>query len=150
MRGLTEHTVNNGIFGRDKPFEIEKRLLRNLMAFLGDPPVNLVLWNGSTVLTTGGKAAGTIIIRNRKTLLKLLVRPELHFGDAYSNGDLEVEGDLTALLESIFRSKARAADKNLICKYLLGSINSPKPNSLDGSRDNIHHHYDIGNDFYRL
>ncbi len=28
--------------------------------------------------------------------------------------------------------------------------NQPRLNSLDGSRDNIHHHYDIGNDFYQL
>ena len=29
-------------------------------------------------------------------------------------------------------------------------FNRPRSNSLNGSKDNIHDHYDIGNDFYRL
>jgi cyclopropane-fatty-acyl-phospholipid synthase len=120
------------------------------MAFLGDPPVNIVLWNGSRVSAAGGNSVGTVIIRNRKLLLKLLVHPELYFGDAYSEGHLEVEGALVAILETIFRSKSGASNNSLISKYLFKIMNSPRSNSLDGSRDNIHHHYDIGNDFYRL
>jgi cyclopropane-fatty-acyl-phospholipid synthase len=150
MREAAENNALNNFFGFQRPFEIEKRLIRKLMAFLGEPPVNIELWNGTKVWSAGDKSAGTIIIRNRKTLLKLLVHPQLHFGDAYSEGDIEVDGDLSAFLEAIFRSKASASGNGLINRYLSGIINSPRSNSLDGSRDNIHHHYDIGNDFYRL
>jgi cyclopropane-fatty-acyl-phospholipid synthase len=150
MRELAQNNSFNSFFGIDRPFEIEKWLIRKQMAFLGDPPVDIVLWNGSKVSSTGGKSAGTVIIRNRKPLLKLLVHPELHFGDAYCEGNLEVEGDLVALLETIFRSMSRASNNGLINNHLFKILNSPRSNSLDGSRDNIHHHYDIGNEFYRL
>ena len=33
---------------------------------------------------------------------------------------------------------------------LLGPFNDARRNTLSGSRRNIHHHYDIGNDFYKL
>src|SRR3989304_1660314 len=33
---------------------------------------------------------------------------------------------------------------------LLNWVNRPRPNSMLHARENIHHHYDIGNDFYRL
>ena len=150
MRELAHDNACNGFIGRDKPFEIEKCLIRKLMALLGNPPVDIAFWDGSKVSSTGGNPVGTVIIRNRKPLLKLLVNPELHFGEAYSEGNLEVEGDLVAFLEAIFRGKSRATTSGLINKYFPGIMNSPRPNSLDGSRDNIHRHYDIGNDFYRL
>ena len=33
---------------------------------------------------------------------------------------------------------------------LAALLRKPHANSLTGSRDNIHHHYDIGNEFYSL
>ncbi|NIR61424.1 MAG: cyclopropane-fatty-acyl-phospholipid synthase, partial [Gammaproteobacteria bacterium] len=40
-------------------------------------------------------------------------------------------------------------------RTLLSTLNGiakrrPRRNTLSGSQANIHHHYDIGNDFYRL
>ena len=74
------------------PFEIEKWLIRRQMALLGDPPVTMVIGNGSTVCPAKGKSVGTVLIRDRKTLLRFAVHPELHFGDAYCEGNIEVEG----------------------------------------------------------
>jgi cyclopropane-fatty-acyl-phospholipid synthase len=150
MGEAAENSTLNSIFGPERLFEIEKSLIRRQMALLGNPPITIVLWNGSKVSPARGNSVGTVTIRNRKHLLKLLFQPELYFGDAYSDGNIEVEGDLISLLETIFRSKSRASKSGLINEYLFKIINSPKSNSLDGSKDNIHHHYDIGNDFYRL
>jgi len=150
MREAAENSALNSIFGPERLFEIEKWLIRKQMALLGNPPITIVLWNGIKVSPTGGKSVGTVIIRDRKTFLKLFIHPELHFGDAYSEGTLEVEGDLTALLETIARSQSKASENGLLNKNLMKIISKPKLNSLAGSKDNIHHHYDIGNEFYRL
>ena len=37
-----------------------------------------------------------------------------------------------------------------LLRRLAGLLHRPRTNTLQGSRDNIHHHYDIGNEFYRL
>jgi cyclopropane-fatty-acyl-phospholipid synthase len=150
MRDIVENTVLDSIFGRDKIVELVKWLIGRQMALLGDPPLNIVLWNGRKIYSAGGNAVATVIIRNRNPLLKLLVNPELHFGDAYSEGDIDIEGDLVEFFEYVFRSKSKASKKNVINKYLLNIINNPLSNSLDESRKNIHHHYDIGNEFYRI
>ncbi len=130
--------------------DIEKRLLCREMAHLGNPPVTMVMGNGSTIYSSKGKSVGTIIFRDQKTLMRFLVHPELHFGDAYTEGNIDVEGDLVEVLASIFKSMLTASRGGLVDAYRAKIISRPRLNTLSGSRDNIHDHYDIGNDFYRL
>ncbi len=137
-------------FRFDPLIEIGKRLLRREMAHLGDPPVTMVMGNGSTIYSSKGKSVGTIIFRDQKTLMRFLVHPELHFGDAYTEGNIDVEGDLVEVLASIFKSMLTASRGGLVDAYRAKIISRPRLNTLSGSRDNIHDHYDIGNDFYRL
>ena len=150
MREVFEHNTLNSIFGTDRLFEIEKWLIRRQMALLGDPPIAIVLGNGTTVSSPSEKPVGTVIIRDQKICFKLFLNPELYFGDAYRDGVLEVEGDLVACLEAIARCRAMASDNVLLSEHLMKFLRRPRPNSLAGSRDNIHQHYDISNEFYRL
>lgn len=136
--------------GFDKHYEIEKRLTRRLLARLGNPPVTMVMGNGNQLYSPAGKCVGTVFIRDRKTLFKLFVHPELHFGEAYSEGSIEVEGDLVRVLEAVFRCMSKSSKNGFFAKYAAKITHRPQLNTCAGSRDNIHHHYDIGNDFYRL
>ena len=43
-------------------------------------------------------------IRDRRAVLALATNPEVAFGDGFSDGRVQVEGDLTLLLEGIFRT----------------------------------------------
>jgi len=150
---LREASQNNPLSsarGSDMLVEVAKWLFSKQLAFLGDPPITIVLWNGSKIMPADGKSVGTVIIRDWKTFFKLFVQTELHFGNAYCEGDIEIDGDLIALLEAVYRSRARVLKNNLLNEYVTKIINKPKLNSFAGSRENIHHHYDIGNDFYRL
>ena len=138
------------IFRLDRLCEVEQRIVRRQMALLGDPPVTMVIGNGSEVRPVKGKSVGTVRIRDRKTLLHLFVHPELHFGDAYSEGSIEVEGDLTAVMDSVFRCMAKTSKTGFGNAWRATMFNRPRLNTLSGSKENIHDHYDIGNDFYRL
>ncbi len=140
----------DGIIGFGRLFEAEKRLIRRLMARLGNPPVAMVMGNGSAVYSPEGKSVGTVFIRDRKTLLRVAIHPELHFGDAYSKGKIEVEGNLVEVLEAAFRCMAKAPHGGLAGTSIARILGRPRLNTLSGSRQNIHDHYDIGNDFYRL
>ncbi len=135
--------------GFEKHYEIEKRIVRRLMTRLGDPPIAMVL--GSNLLyAPEGKCAGTVRIRDRMTLVRLFVHPELYFGEAYSGGSIDVEGDLVLVLETVFRCMSRSVTNSILGKHVINAMTRPRLNTFAGSRENIHHHYDIGNDFYRL
>lgn len=94
--------------------------------------------------------ATTLRIRDRATLLKLLLDPERNFGDAYTDGSLEIEGDLVQLMEAGFRARQRARLPAAAGRRLPRFLDRPRSNSLANSRQNIHHHYDLGNAFYQL
>jgi cyclopropane-fatty-acyl-phospholipid synthase len=90
-----------------------------------------------------------VVIRDRGALLKLIANPELGFGEMYAADRIEVQGNLADSLEAIYRALPRT-DHGQIAKKLLAPFNGSRRNTQTRARDNIHHHYDIGNDFYRL
>jgi cyclopropane-fatty-acyl-phospholipid synthase len=129
---------------------MEGRLLRRLLTTLGDPPVEFELWNGERIAPAG--AAPTIKIRivDRATVFRVMRDPQVQFPDAYSAGKLEVEGDLVQLIALIYRGMARDDVKHSVGSRVAGWFRRTQRNTLAGSRRNIHHHYDIGNDFYSM
>ena len=130
---------------------LEARLLRRLIVGLGEPPIEFMLaWTGERVAPKGVAPLGSVRIADRQTLLGLLRNPRLGFGDAYSDGRLEIEGDLVQLLGFVYRSSKPSGPSASLGQRLGEWLNRPRRNTLHGSRDNIHRHYDLGNDFYAL
>jgi cyclopropane-fatty-acyl-phospholipid synthase len=128
---------------------VDRYSLRKLLPLLGNPPVRVVLWNGEEIDPVSGSPVATITLRDRKVLLKILANPDLGFGDGYSSGLIDVNGDLVEFLEMMYRACAPYRD-GIFGRFMSRWLFRPKANSLSGSRDNIHRHYDIGNDFYKL
>ncbi|MGO9514399.1 MAG: class I SAM-dependent methyltransferase [Steroidobacteraceae bacterium] len=130
---------------------LEARLLRRLLSSLGDPPIEFqFLWTGERVAPHATLPREHVRITDRRTLLGLLRDPQVRFGDAYSTGQIEVEGDLVKFVVTLFQTFARQEARNSIASRVAGWIYRPRRNTLAGSRDNIHRHYDLGNDFYAL
>jgi cyclopropane-fatty-acyl-phospholipid synthase len=127
------------------------RLLRRLLSSFADPPVEFVLWSGERVAPAGGAAATIRIkIHDRATLLRVLRDPQVQFGEAYSSGRVEVEGDLIQLIELIYRGMPVQPTASSLRHRIVNWLRRSQRNTLAGSRRNIHHHYDIGNEFYAL
>ena len=127
----------------------DKWLVRQLLDAVGNPPVCIVLWDGQQVGPSGGKVMARVHICDRIALLKLLLNPDLQFGELYMSGQVEVVGDLTACMEAMNRALPDFSKRGFLSKlqarwYLL------RRNTLIRAQDNIHHHYDIGNAFYKL
>jgi cyclopropane-fatty-acyl-phospholipid synthase len=141
-------------------------LVRNL---LGDrTPVRFELWDGSSIGPEDG--AGTIHVRSADALRRILWAPgELGVGRAYVAGDIEVEGDIVAMLASLhevarrdLRTGLRALPAAFSAAYHAGAIGlplAPPPEEarVAGFRHSrrrdvqaVTHHYDVGNEFYEL
>jgi cyclopropane-fatty-acyl-phospholipid synthase len=129
----------------------ERWLVRRLLKAVGDPPLGIILWDGQEIRGGEGRLVARVAIHDRPTLLRLIANPYLHFGDAYAVGQVQVEGDLVALLETVYRAgAAREQPSGALRRTFDRLCRHVHSNTLAGSRDNIHHHYDIGDDFYKL
>jgi cyclopropane-fatty-acyl-phospholipid synthase len=138
-------------------------------AVLGDDlPVEVKLWDGSRLGPPDGPAS--IVIRSPEAVRRILYSPnEVGFGRAYILGDIEIEGDALAAVRLVARAApdelrigTRTLARTLLASVRLGVLGRPLPRPaeearLGGSRHSkardsaaIAHHYDVGNDFYRL
>ena len=128
----------------------EGRLLARLLRFLGNPHVEFTLWTGERVLPRSTVAPiARVQIKDRATLYGMLADPQVRFGDSYSEGRIDIEGDLVPLLESVYAAAAQSPHRSVL-RRAVELVRRRHVNTLPGSRDNIHHHYDIGNEFYSL
>ena len=154
-------TTSNPVFGKDRPKKsgvavtpsenrsrnYERYLLRRVLDAMGSPRFAVALWDGFKISPKGAAPVATVNIHNRSALNQLLRQGDMGFGDAFSNGGISVEGDLVAMLVAAF-TVPEPTGIAAVVKSL--QQRKPRANTKDGSRENIHHHYDIGNDFYRL
>ncbi|MGH2747380.1 MAG: class I SAM-dependent methyltransferase [Actinomycetota bacterium] len=138
----------------------------------GALPVSVRFWDGSVLDAPGSSA--TILFRSPDALRRIAYSPgELGLGRAYVAGDLDIEGDIFAVLalrdrlgatgEHIeFRLRPAQLLRTLGIAHKLGALGRPLPSPPEEarlrarlhsrSRDAaaISHHYDVSNDFYRL
>jgi cyclopropane-fatty-acyl-phospholipid synthase len=135
---------SSGSAAASRPTKLDRWLVGLLAERFDTSRVRLTLWD--TPWDTGpGALPVTVRFGDRGALYHLLTNPAANFGDLYSAGRITVHGDLLVVLDEAFRS--RTAQQKL--SRPLARVRAKTPNLAD-SRRNIHHHYDIGNEFYRL
>jgi len=129
----------------------EKWLLERILQAIGSAPVRLVLKGSPGVSPPGVNPNTTVLIADRRTLAGLIVDPEVAFGEAYADARVQVDGDLVGFLEDVYKSFANApAARSRYARLASKWMDLWQANTLGGSRHNIHRHYDLGNDFYKL
>nr|MDT0660525.1 cyclopropane-fatty-acyl-phospholipid synthase family protein [Micromonospora sp. DSM 115978] len=140
-----------------------------LRVVLGDRiPVRFTFWDGSGVGPSDGP--GTVAVRSPRALRRLFWSPgELGLGRAYVAGDLDLTGDVYATLRALQTAAPRDARLGLGAAWnalrvagRLGALGPPprppgeeaRPRGRQHSRRRdaraISHHYDVGDQFYRL
>lgn len=132
-----------------------------------DQLIRLRCWDGSGLGPEDAKA--TLVLRSPMALRRLIYAPgELGFARAYAAGELDVEGDLLWLLATM-RPLGRNAGIGpatlgtaLRAAAEVGALGLPPAPPAEEARParwlapvardsrGVAHHYDVGNDFYRL
>ncbi len=156
--------------GRDKVAAEE--ILALLSEVLGrDLPLRVRDWRGAEAGPQGGP---TLHFRSRRAITGLLYAPgEIGLSRAFVSGDLDFDGDLIELLDLLageLENLGEAEDRvprRVMLEHVraLGALRlppripelelrrrrrGPGKHSLRRDRRAISHHYDVGNDFYRL
>src|SRR5262249_43721887 len=129
-----------------RPFTRVDRWLRYwLNRVFGPIPLRFVLDDGTVILPSSVEPpVATVRLHDRRVLVAMLRNPERRFGEGYSRGAIDVDGDLVGGIEAVYHALGRRPRRFLPGYLWNGS------HSLADSRDNVHRHYDLGNDFYRL
>jgi cyclopropane-fatty-acyl-phospholipid synthase len=125
------------------PKRLDRWLRQQVSDAVADERIRIDLWDQP--LTEPVEDRIVVRIADRAALVQLLVNPELHFGDLYSMGRISVSGDLLTVLLKAYRYVKQRPDT----RWRRRTRRLPTPD-FHQSRRNIHHHYDIGNDFYKL
>ncbi len=130
-----------------KTNQFDHWLVKKMFSISGHPPFTMQLWDGSE-FNASPNNTHKLFVTDRQALWLLAYDPEFYFGDLYSTHRLILTGDLVEFLETDYRHCRSYGNKWTDLLQFLR--HPPRLNSLSGSQKNIHHHYNIGNDFYSL
>jgi cyclopropane-fatty-acyl-phospholipid synthase len=131
---------------RDRATPVDSWLARRFQQFVAPGGVRLELWDGSSTWTSEEAPIGDLVVRDRGALLKLIFHPALQFGELYSEGRVAIRGPLERVMEAA--NRLTNTERLTLREWF--ALKFPQANSIRRARRNIHHHYDLGNDFYQL
>ncbi len=100
---------------------------------------------GKEYLIGEGEPTFTVNLRNMISLADLTRSTSLALGEAYMDGDLEIEGDLYQALTMFMGQMGKFSKDEKALKNLIFSSTSKK-----NQEQEVRSHYDLGNDFYKL
>jgi cyclopropane-fatty-acyl-phospholipid synthase len=116
--------------------------------------LTIVLPDGSRETVGSGGKELTVRITDKRLLLKLGRNPRLAVGEAYMDGQLMVEdGEILDLLEMVTannRWELGGKGRKALNKGKKRFKALFRRNPASSARRNVAHHYDVGNDLYRL
>lgn len=105
--------------------------------------------DGKTLTGGPGEPELTAVIEDRATLLAIAANPELRLGEAYMAGRFRIEGgDIYDFLELTASQLVRAHRPLGLGWRIKRALE--QANDRIHARANVHHHYDLTVDFYRL
>ncbi len=132
----------------------------SLVSFLNDlfkqDGFELIDSNSKKYVIGNPKKEKPIVIKllDQKLMQKLLINPDLYFGEAYMDGSLVIQnGTLTEFLDLAFKNIGRG-DINFygsVIKKIKGTFRYlTNFNKIIKSKENVAHHYDISEKLYDL
>ena len=129
---------------------LERGLMRWIMARVGNPRISVRLWNGDEFWVTDERPVACMEVRERRAVFELLRSQSVGFGECYSRGLIEIHGDLLAFTNEITAAITRQRRGHYYGPKMRSLLYAIRSNTRARSRRNVHHHYDLGNDFYKL
>lgn len=140
---VTDHATTSS-------WSIERWAVKQLWHKIGLPHLSFLLWDGWEY--TGEKNSSQhyrVVIRNRGVLWRLITSPNFFFMEGYTRGEIEVQGNLMHLLLDL-NSHLRFVPPRVISTFFKNLRLRTQRQTLQGCRRNAAHHYNLGNDFYKL
>lgn len=125
---------------------IDKIFYKNLFKNLFSDTCEVRFWDGEVEKYGEGESKFTIVFNEHISKADIIRDPFIAFGEGYMTKKLDIEGDVQKVIESLYNNKESFLSNGN--KYM--DLIKRMSNTVKNSREYIQHHYDIGNDFYKL
>ncbi|KNZ40403.1 SAM-dependent methyltransferase [Acetobacterium bakii] len=122
---------------------INKTVYKTILKKAFVVPFQIKFWDGEVVKYGEGQSEFTFIFNTPLAVSEIQKNPSMALGEAYMKNDIDLDGDLQKVIEYLYNNRKSLLHGPAKGKFL-------KNNNIIKSKDNVHHHYDIGNDFYEL
>jgi cyclopropane-fatty-acyl-phospholipid synthase len=99
-----------------------------------------------------GNPAARITVLNPRFFTRSVLDGDIGFGESFSCGDWDTP-DVTSVIRLFIENREAVTERGLAPALASWALNRwqhlRRDNTQEGSRKNIHEHYDLGNDFFR-
>ena len=124
---------------------VDKIFIKSFLHTFKDESFCVKFWDGDEVKVGENEPLFKIILKKPIPKKDILTSTTLAFGEAYMNGDLEVEGDFSLMLNTVLKYKDKFTTDFKGLPKIFSNLTSTKK-----QKEEVTYHYDIGNDFYKL
>lgn len=126
-----------------------------LKSFVRKGTLKVIDADGNVHVFAGGPGPSvTMRLSDRSLYRKLFFNPELHAGEAYMDGRLSFENSTLRDFLTLFSVNRLALGayplQSMLRRISRGLRRFQQANPIGTAQKNVAHHYDLGNDFYRL
>jgi len=133
-----------------EPVHPFQRLLNRGLRKLQGGTLRITYWNGQTRRFGRGEPVVHLHLKTPAIVPRLLLDPELAFGEAFQRGDLTIDGRLDDLVRLVNANEAPMPRAVEALFHGAALFSRWQGISVGRNRRDVQAHYDLGNDFYQL
>lgn len=127
-----------------------RELLHGVFQKVTDTAFEVDYW-GETVEHYGeGPPVFTLVLKDARLSDFLTDDIQLAFGEAYMDGRIDIDGDLADLVALAIRNMSLSNSTPNILRMAVATTAGIAKRTLKRQREDVTHHYDLGNDFFEL
>lgn len=124
---------------------LEKTIIRKVLKNSFHQPVEITYPDGTTEKYNGDEPKFKIILKKIPSLKAITDNASIAMGEAYMNGDIEVEGSMEELIKDAYE-----AQESFMMNIRFHKFIPKRKHDESSTMHDVQSHYDIGNDFYKL
>ena len=123
----------------------DKIFIKTFLNNFKDESFSVKLWDDEEIKVGNDEPLFKVILNKPIPKKELITSTSLAFGEAYMDGNLEVEGDFLTMLNTILKYKSKFSTDFKRMPKLFSNLTSMKK-----QKEEVSYHYDLGNVFYKL
>lgn len=124
-------------------------LFKELSSNLPDIPFEVRYWDGKAERFGRGAPSFILVINRKETVNRILRKGTLGFAEEYVAGNIDVEGDFWQFVRFGNDASFQDIEHSLRIKTAAFLQHITSLNTVTRAPENVAHHYDLGNDFYK-